>query len=145
MQSKSYMKSLKEIHGLTTVHGIRHICCNRIYYYTGRWVEKEYKGSWKNSKGSSWQVNALSQKEIIRRKAVSGKWKGSNFLNQETRNREIHSPKIGMLKKKKKKQPKQQNSKHFQLEREKSSLITGLCANQYYKIFQTILKYWRLN
>lgn len=34
---------------------------------------------------------------------MSGKWKGSNFLNQETRNREIHSPKIGMLKKKKKK------------------------------------------
>lgn len=45
------MKNLKEIHGLTTVHRIRHICCNRIYYYTGRWVEKEYKGNLKKFKG----------------------------------------------------------------------------------------------
>lgn len=44
-------KNLKEIHGLTTVHRIRRICCNRIYYYTGRWVEKEYKGSSKKFKG----------------------------------------------------------------------------------------------
>lgn len=145
MQSKSYMKNLKEIHRLTTVHGIRHICCNRIYYYTGWWVEKEYKGSWKNSEGSSWQVNALSQKEIIRREAVSGNRKDSNFLNKATRSRDKCKLQMKTLN-------KIQNSKHSQLEREElqfdywpnsnSKLILQRLKRWYWETISLIKSHW---
>lgn len=61
-----------EIKELTAIHDLTHLLQQDILLYWlmgGVKVQRKPK----NSKGNSWQVNALSQKRIIKRNEVSGK------------------------------------------------------------------------
>lgn len=61
-----------EMKELTTTQALKHLLQQDILLYWWMGGEKVQRKP-KTSKGSSWQVNAVSQKRIISRNEVSGK------------------------------------------------------------------------